>query len=308
MAGAGTATAVMRECLEGWYAPTMPTSHRAWIVMLALFLGSCGPEQPEPQTPRFRVISYNILVGFADHRVGDPYLPGAERKRNITEFLVEEQPDVVAFQEMNGYDPARLQTEAAAWGHEHVELLKAGGYPTAVTSRYPIVVMERRLEGLHHGLLRVRTGGIDFVVVHLWPFKDAARLNEVGAALAMYENARAEGRPCLMLGDFNAVSARDVPTYDVAARERYAKWKWEIREDGLPRTDVIDACLTAGLVDVCERQGALPEKMPVARIDFILASPDLAERSTGARWLAAPDLLKNSDHPAVVAEFDWESP
>lgn len=48
--------------------------------------------------------------------------------------------------------------------------------------------------------------------------------------------------------------------------------------------------------------------MQVPRIDFVLASPDLAAKSTGARWLADPESLENSDHPAVVADFAWASP
>ena len=278
---------------------------RVPIAVAILLVGSCAVPHTGSDADPFRVISYNILVGFGNHRVGDPFHPGATRKRNVRRFLVSERPDVVAFQEMNGYTRDRLRREAKAWGHSHAVMLKERGYPTAVTSRYPIQVIERKLAGMHHGLMRVRTGGIDFVVVHLWPFKGAARMREVRAALSMYANAREARRPCIMLGDFNAVAASDVPTYSDGARSRYAKWKWETHDDGRPRTDVMDACLAAGLIDVCRRHGALPRSMHEPRIDFILGSPDLAARGRGARWLANPALLKNSDHPAVVAEFDW---
>ena len=279
-------------------------------------VSSCGsvPASPEPtpqptlQPPHFRVVSYNVLVAYGNYAIGDPYHPGAQRKANILCFLADEKPDVVAFQELNGYTEEKLLEDAKAWGHTHAVMLKPGGYPTALTSTRPIEVIERKLDGMHHGLMRLRTHGIDFVVVHLWPFKDAARMREVEPALAMSQRARAEGRPTVMLGDFNAVATSDVPLFDDVARERFAKWKWETDADGRPRTDVLDACLATGLVDVWGKHRGTVPSMQVPRIDFVLASPDLATTSTGARWLADPELLKNSDHPAVVADFAWAAP
>ena len=48
--------------------------------------------------------------------------------------------------------------------------------------------------------------------------------------------------------------------------------------------------------------------MPVARVDYVFASPDLAARSRAARWHAEPTLFELSDHPPVVADFAWTAP
>ena len=49
------------------------------------------------------------------------------------------------------------------------------------------------------------------------------------------------------------------------------------------------------------REGRPEQSVP--RIDFVFASPELAAHSRAARWLAAPARLRDSDHPAVVADF-----
>jgi endonuclease/exonuclease/phosphatase family metal-dependent hydrolase len=41
------------------------------------------------------------------------------------------------------------------------------------------------------------------------------------------------------------------------------------------------------------------------RVDFIMASPALAARSTGGRVVNDPCMDTLSDHYPVVAEFDW---
>lgn len=283
------------------------TSWIGVVVAGCVVVAACASTESSFERPkRFRVISYNVLVAYGDYRVGNPYLPGADRKSNILRFLANERPDVVAFQELNGYTPELLLADAKTFGHEHAVMLKANGYPTGLTSRYPIEVVERKLGGMHHGLMRVRTGRIDFVVVHLWPFKGQERLREVTPALAMVARARDERRPVIMLGDFNAVSRIDVPLFNAAAKARYRRLHWEHDERRLPRTDVLDACAATGLVDVWgEHRGELAT-LPLPRIDFILASTELAQRSIDARWIANDTVLKYSDHPAVVADFDWD--
>jgi len=253
-------------------------------------------------TGPLRVVTYNILVGFGDYAVGDPYLPGDQRAFAAATWLAAQQPDVVALQECNGFTEARLLELAAAWGHEHVVLLKEDGYPPALTSRWPIEHVERRREGLHHGLLWCRTGGVDFTVVHVIPHPGMERkLAEVEQILATYRAARDAKRPSVLLGDFNAIAAGDVERYSPAALERYAKWKY-LTVDGRPAETAIQPILDAGAVDALALAG-LPEVLPLPRIDFVFASPDLPVRR--AQWHADPRLLRWSDHPPVVVDFTW---
>ena len=275
---------------------------------LLVGLASCasGSRNDGAVLPKLRVISYNVLVGFGNYRVGHPYLPGAERKRLVHAWLAEQKPDLVALQELNGYDEAKLRREAAGWGHRHVALLKESGYSTALTSTRPIEVRERVLDRMHHGLLACRTHGLDVYVVHLWPFKgDERRLGETRIVLERVTKSRAEGREVLVIGDFNAVSNADIDHWNAAARERYSKWRWEVHKDGRPRTDVMSAFAAKGLVDPWPRlRGALDE-LSLPRVDYAIATPALAATATSAAWIHDPEFLKRSDHPPVVVDFAW---
>lgn len=89
------------------YHSLLPDSVRI-LLAAAAFLGvacSTAPVQEETDggSP-LRVVTYNVLVGFGDYHVGDPYLPGAERRERALAWLAAEQPDVVAFQELTDHD------------------------------------------------------------------------------------------------------------------------------------------------------------------------------------------------------------
>jgi hypothetical protein len=55
---------------------------------------------------------------------------------------------------------------------------KTGGYIVGITSRYPIEIIEKRVEGMHHGLIHVRINGIDVIVTHFSPFQWSVRNKE----------------------------------------------------------------------------------------------------------------------------------
>jgi len=251
-----------------------------------------------------RVVSYNVLVGFADSSIGR-FLPGAQRRQQIAAWLAAQQPDVVALQEMNGFTEASLRRLAAAWRHPHVALLKENGFPVALTSSAPITNVTRRREGLHHGMLHATTHDTDFVVVHFKPNPGIDyKLAECGQALACYQEALSQGRQAVVLGDFNSIAPADVGRFSREARERYDGWRYLVTDDR-PAEIAMTPLLEAGAVDPFALvDGALPAELPLPRIDFILASPDLAVGATAARWLCEPELLQWSDHPPVVVDFD----
>lgn len=262
--------------------------------------------EPTPK-PKLRVVSYNVLRGFRDYRIGKPYHPGAKRKTEITTWLAAKQPDVVALQELNGYKPPQLRRDAAKWGHPHSVLLKKWGFSTGLTSTRPIQVVARKMKGLHHGLMVCRTFGVDFVVVHLWPFKgDDARMREVRVVGEFVAASRKTGREVVVIGDLNAVSPHDLPLLGREARQRITKWRWEKDEKGKPRTHVLRFLFELGLQDVhAKHLGKGP--LPMPRIDFILATKKLAGTCRGAAWFTDPAMLRNSDHPPVLADFDWNA-
>lgn len=258
-------------------------------------------EQPKVDGT-LRVISYNVLVGFRDSDVSR-FLPGCQREQRISAWLAAERPDVVALQEMNGFDRWRLRRTARAWGHDHVALLEEDGYPVALTSNRPIEVVARHRDGLHHGMLHARTHGIDFVVVHLLPSPDVPRkIVECARALECYQRATGAGSPAVVLGDFNSIAPADVELFSPAALRRYEKWRY-LTKDGRPAEVAMTPLLTAGAIDTLLATNSRPEPLPLPRIDFVLCSPDLAAGCIGSRWLCDPERLRLSDHPPVVADF-----
>ncbi len=125
-----------------------------------------------------------------------------------------QMPDVVCLQELNGYSAEKLAADAAFWGHDHSELLKTDGFPTGITSRYPIHHVERLRDGFHHGLLRCQIEGVWFYVIHFHPSNFARRIEE--AALLNQDVVKLpEQNPRIVLaGDFNGFSPADKAHYD----------------------------------------------------------------------------------------------
>ncbi|MFO1077351.1 MAG: serine hydrolase [Planctomycetota bacterium] len=283
--------------------------HGARGVLYATVDGLCrlpfwcelGRVEPKPANT-LRVVTYNVLEGMRDAEVGR-FLPGYRREAKIAAWLAAQQPDVVALQEMNGFTDERLRRLAAVWGHPHVALLKEDGYPVAITSSTPLTNLERRRDHLHHGMLRATTRGIDFIVVHYPPQPGVeAKLVETRTALALYGRALLDRRPAVVLGDCNSIARTDVAAFSAAALERYRSWGYALA-DGQPAEFALDMLLDTGAVDIMRTAGTPPDEWPLPRIDFVLASPDLAAGATACRWLTDGEFLRWSDHPPVVADF-----
>ena len=113
---------------------------------------------------------------------------------------------MLALQELCGYDEEQLKTDAAKWGHNHVKILKTGGYPVGLTSRKPIHIKKRVIDDLWHGLLHCETYGIEFFVVHL-SLDCNFRLKEANIIAKMVKDSKSDRY--IVLGDFNAHSPFD---------------------------------------------------------------------------------------------------
>ncbi len=269
----------------------------------------------------FRIVSYNVLDGFRTH---------PERREKVSEWLAGQEPDVVALEELNGYSEERLLCEARRWGHGHAVLLKREGYPTGLTSRTAITGVERALEGYHHGVLHARTAGIDFLVIHLSPHDYSVRKRESSRIADWTRSLMGEGREVIVLGDFNSLSPVDRPHYEASGMLAFHSGRVESQadrnlNDGMPDFSVHETFLGASLVDIVAKharagRGRISCATPLIRkpdtpdyawergqrrIDFIMASPCLAARSTAARVVNDSSMDALSDHYPVVAEFDW---
>ena len=254
---------------------------------------------------RFSVVTYNVLEGFRDYRVGDPYMKGRDRLHAAQKWLREQRPDIVGLQELNGYTVESLKEDAAAWGHSYVVLLKESGYDMGLTSKSPIEVVERVVTGMHHGLLHVRVKGIDVIVTHFFPGDDNARkLREAQLVISRVEKAQKEGRECIVLGDLNASTRLDEPLFGAVAKSWYETWNWKLT-DGRPFYDTLDALNNAGLTDVwAARRGSNYPQFPGRpRVDYVLATPRLAATCVSAYWADTECMHTISDHAPIVAEF-----
>lgn len=266
-----------------------------------------------------RIMTYNIWNGFE-------WGKDSLRKARCIAWIKSQEPDVLALQELCGYTEEQLRKEALAWGHEHVQLLKTEGYPTALTSKRPIHLKERIVEPFWHGLLHCETYGIDFYVVHLSPADCNIRLKEARLITRRIKPDLKD--PFIILGDFNAYSPFDGFWLEEntelknRSRQRSNEEHSNLRLGEFDYS-VISEFLALPAVDVChgkmDLQKAFSFPTPAligkfshtartvisyrVRIDYILASPALALKCTLAKVFNQEETHQLSDHYPVMAEF-----
>ena len=262
-----------------------------------------------------RVLTYNAWYGFTKK---------ADRKPEWLRYVRSLQSDIVALQELNGYTEEKLAEDGKFWGHKFTALLKKDGFPTGITSRYPIENLSRVTEGYHHGMLSCKTGGIQVYVIHLHPGHWEIRHQEIDLLLKTLASHQLN-EPVLLIGDFNTFSARDQAHYQQSPdmipffRRLDIRWKSNrnLRNDRLDYSH-LQKIERAGYQDViAERRerflGTFPTKLrldedngPSRRLDYIFANKVLAEKCIKAQYLinSKTDLL--SDHYPAISEFEIE--
>lgn len=237
--------------------------------------------------------------------------------------MAAQAPDVVALQELNGYTPDRLAADARHWGHPHSILLKEDGFPTGVTSRYPITDVTILREGFHHGLLRCRIAGLWFYVVHFHPANFERRVAEAGLLEGDVRQLAEENPRIVLAGDFNGFSPADRGFYDadprlvpffrmLDGRDRHAR----NLNDGRLDYGGIEAILGQGFVDLVAASrgpsepfvGTFPTPLvgdedhgTDRRLDFIFTSPNLAGSVQSVAILRDAATARLSDHYPVRA-------
>ena len=262
-----------------------------------------------------RVLTYNAWYGFTKK---------ADRKPRWLRYVRSLQSDIVALQELNRYTEEKLAADGKFWGHKHSALLKRDGFPTGITSRYPIENIRRVNEGYHHGMLTCKTGGIQVYVIHLHPGHWEIRHQEIDLLLKTVASHQAS-EPVLLIGDFNTFSVRDQAHYEQNPdmipffRRLDIRWKSNrnLRNDRLDYSH-LQKIERAGYQDIiADRRerflGTFPTKLrldedngPSRRLDYIFANKVLTEKCIKARYLinSKTDIL--SDHYPAISEFEIE--
>ena len=292
---------------------------RLWLVLPVLVFSELLLAQ-EPDRSTVKIMTYNIWNGF---EWGEDSI----RHENTIEWIKSQEPDVLALQELCAYTEEKLKEDALRWGHPYVQILKTEGYPTALTSNRPITLIERIVEPFWHGLLHCQSYGIDFYIVHLSPADCNIRLKE--ARLIREKINRQKKEAYIILGDFNALSPFDAcwmeKNLDLKNRLRQNKNK-EYSNLRLGEFDysVISEFLACPAVDLClgrielDKAYTFPTPALIGkfnqtsetvvkyrkRIDYILASPELAKSCSKVEVFNLQETHLLSDHYPMMAELE----
>ncbi|MFF5175794.1 endonuclease/exonuclease/phosphatase family protein [Micromonospora sp. NPDC000089] len=259
-----------------------------------------------------RVMTWNIRTGGRDRG-------GPDRLDAVVRVVAEQRPDVLALQELRGFDRGGLLAEVAGRVGMTPHLARSWfGQPVAVLVRPPWRVLAagpvRR--PFHHAaqgmLLATDAGPLTVLSTHLYPYRGGRRRLEAGWLAAAVR--RAPGPLALVAGDLNTLEpgvdhAARLATLPAAYRRRH------LRRDGRTVDTRAVARLAAGLTDLWaasgggERDGfTVPTRFGGAefaamRLDYLLATAPLAALATRVEVVRGGDADTASDHYPVVAEL-----
>lgn len=193
---------------------------------------------------RIKILSYNVLYGLKKDSVNiDRY----------EKLLARLDPDIVATQEMNGFTQKSLEALSNKYGHPYALQSKEEGFPTALTSKRPMVNFKKVTENMWHSYIYSKVDGLHIFVIHFSPFSYKKRLEEVANILAQTRELPAD-EPILIMGDFNSLSSADKANYDekmLASMRRSEEERAHVRNlnNGQIDYSVIDKITNAGFKD-----------------------------------------------------------
>jgi len=287
----------------------------AVCAIIAFFFYSCSSDKNSSNqgSPNLRIVSYNVWYGFTE-------VP--ERKETWLAWMNEQHPDIVALQELNEYTTQKLAEDAKSYGHEYSALLKEDGFPTGITSRYPIEDIQRFRQGFHHGLMRVRIQDYYVYVIHLHPSNWETRKTEINLILQNIKDLPDDSK-VILAGDFNTFSPLDSVYYTHGRLEpffndRDSLFNEKNLNNGKLDYSVIREVLDFGLVDLeASRRpssfifhGSFPtsiekegEHGDQRRLDYVYASKNVADKVTNARIIVTDTTSLLSDHFPVVVDL-----
>ncbi|QLQ40082.1 endonuclease/exonuclease/phosphatase family protein [Micromonospora robiginosa] len=259
-----------------------------------------------------RVMTWNIRTGGRDR-------DGTDRRDRIVSVVTAQRPDVLALQELRGLDGTLGGLARRVDMTPHLAR-SCFGQPVAVLVRPPLRVLAagsvRR--PFHHAAARVRiatpAGPLTVVSTHLNPYSGRRRRIEAGWLAAAVR--RGGGELALLAGDLNTLEPA-VDHADRLAGLAAAYRRRHLRRDGRTvDTRAVARLLDGGLVDLWPRAGGdatggltVPTghggaEFAGMRLDYLLATPALADRVRAVRVIRGGDAETASDHYPVLAELD----
>ncbi|MDG4780009.1 endonuclease/exonuclease/phosphatase family protein [Micromonospora sp. WMMD961] len=263
-----------------------------------------------------RVMTWNIRTGGRDRG-------GPDRLDRVVEVIDEQAPDVLALQELRGFDRDGLMSGVADRVGMTPHLARSCfGQPVAVLVRPPCQVVDagslRR--PFHHAAARVvvgtSAGPFTVIGTHLYPYSGGRRRMEVDWLVAAMRRSR--GPLTLLTGDLNSLDPTVDHTAQLAGMPTLYRRRHLRRGGGAVDTRAIARLLAAGLVDLWPRcnVGApeadgrtVPTRFGGAefagmRLDYLLGTRALAERVRDCRVIRGGTADTASDHYPLLATID----
>lgn len=158
----------------------------------------------ESKDTNFKILSYNVYEGFRKD---------SSLIKRFQVWVKERNPDVVGFQEMNGFSKEELTAFAEATGYPYNVLQKRVGFPIALISKFPISNVYKVTKGMKHGFVYAKILDYNIFVTHLNPKSYLERISETDTLLS-YINKIPKKEKIILMGDFNNMSVLDKMNYD----------------------------------------------------------------------------------------------
>ncbi|OCG68233.1 hypothetical protein A9G30_05160 [Gilliamella sp. Fer4-1] len=262
---------------------------------------------------QLKMISYNAYNGMQ--------LDQSEGKQKFIQWAKAQDADIIAWQEMNFFTREKLEKFAASYGHKYAVLLKespddAAFFPVAITSKYPIIHVNKVIDNMWHGALYADIGKYHFVVTHMNPFWTAKRIDEINLIIDSIKYSHDPNGKWIIAGDLNSFSPADKTEYDKSNLLEDIKEKQKKRPilenlvDGQLSYTVQQNLLDAGFIDVLKLKNknfvaTAPTKVfydqasTPLRYDYIYISPMLKNDVMDVKVLKDEFTDNYSDHYPV---------
>lgn len=263
-----------------------------------------------------KIIRYNAYWGMKSDQ--------SEGKQNFAQWAKRQDADIIAWQEMNHFTRDSLEKFARSYGHPYAVLLKEPKdpkddefFPTAITSKYPIINVHKVLDNLWHGALYADVGNYHFIVTHMNPFWTDKRVNEINLILDSIKYSNDPNGKWILAGDLNSFSPLDKPGYNETAMVKDLQEKERKRPilhnlvNGKMDYTVHSNILARGYIDVLKLKypntfvATAPTKIfydqakTPLRYDFIYVSPALKNDVVDVKVLKDSFTDQYSDHYPV---------
>ncbi|MCD8540499.1 MAG: endonuclease/exonuclease/phosphatase family protein, partial [Leadbetterella sp.] len=289
---------------------------------ILFFLVIMASASLKAQEKEMKLINYNVLHGFNNDSTLENRFIGWAKKQNA---------DIFTFQELNGFTPDRLEELAEKYGHPYAVINTGVTHPIAITSRYPIVMVQHVTTNMWHSYLYGNINGVHVFVTHLSPFEVKRRRADIERILA-HVRLLPSADKVLIAGDFNALAAADSTHYGEKLTTAMQKSEGRLEpKSGLPivkgrtiyRNNMdngkIDYTVTnkmteAGFYDSFYlKNKAFKHSVPteahkaegaiLRRIDYVWVNESLAKTVISSDVIHEEDTNQLSDHYPVTLTF-----